>query len=98
MRYSALVSRVPSDIDSMPAVEFIGVLPRKKNSTLATYFSTLQVVVNRIDDHFNDDKPTLITFSSLKRKEGKSTIIDDITDMKSTTGKKILILKRGEGE
>ncbi len=86
--------KVPSDLDSMSAVEFIGVLPKKKNSTLTTYYSTLQVVVNRLDDHLNKNGPTLVTVSSLKGKEGKSTIIDDITDMKATSGKKTLILKR----
>jgi len=86
--------KVPSDLDSMSAVEFIGVLPKKKNSTLTTYFSTLQVVVNRLDDHLNKNGPTLVTVSSLKAKEGKSTIIDDITDMKAASGKKALILKR----
>ncbi len=86
--------KVPSDLDSMSAVEFIGVLPKKKNSTLTTYFSTLQVVVNRIDDHLNKGRPTLVTFTSLKAKEGKSTIIDDVVDMKATSGKKSLILKR----
>ena len=86
--------KVPSDLDSMPAVDIIGVLPRKKNSTLGTYFSTLQVVVNKIDQHVTKGKPTLISVSSLKHKEGKSTLIDDITDMKSSTGKKMLIIKR----
>ncbi len=86
--------KVPSDLDSLSTVEFIGVLPKKRNSTLATYYSTLQEVVNRIDDHIKKGKPTLITISSLKPKEGKTTIIDDITDMKSSAGKKMLIIKR----
>ena len=86
--------KVPGDLDSMDAVEFIGVLPRKKNSTLTTYFSTLQIVVNRIDSRLSEVGPTMVTFASVKSGEGKTTIMDDITDMKSVTGKKILILKR----
>lgn len=86
--------KVPTDLDTLDAVEFVGVLPKKRNSTLATYFSTLQVVVNRIDDHFSKTHPTLICVTSLKSKEGKSTIIDDIVDMKANSGKKVLILKR----
>ncbi|OXU16046.1 GumC family protein [Sedimentisphaera salicampi] len=85
--------KVPGDLDSMTAVEFIGTLPKKKNSTLTTYFSTLQVVVNKIDQ-LTSSGTIMVSFSSVKNKEGKSTIMDDITDMKSVTGKRFLILKR----
>jgi len=82
------------DLKGIEGVDFLGVLPDKKKVNIQSFFSDLQVIVNKIDNNDTQLKPYLMAFLSLDPTDGKSTLINEIAGLKSKNGKSVLVIEK----
>lgn len=82
------------DLKGIEGVDFLGVLPDRKKIDTQSFFSDLQVIVNKIDNNHLQIKPYLMAFLSLDSADGKSTLINEIAGLKSKNGKSVLVIEK----
>lgn len=86
--------KTPADVKSIKGLNHLGVLPDKNRVNETDYYSHLQRILYQLDEQAGDRKPVVVTFAGLNGREGKTTLIQEIMDIKTRVGKKVLIIER----